>query len=312
MVKSASILTRKAISTLESCVFCQFRRPIQPPIQRASTSTSTSAQTPPPSKKPKPSNKPDEDHNPKPLDRPLGQRKPPRAGENRGTDTRTWRQRRDDFFNYDKHLERRRQLTQGLAKPYFREWTNMRYHKGKTFVSNPRLFRADKALYFPNLQGITLATPRQLCDTTPVLKDRVSIVSVFSETWAERQVATFVGEKENPELQAVLREGKGVAQRVEINYEPSAIKAALIRLFMPGLRRRMDKDAHGRYFVVRRGVTEEMRDDVGWINSKVGYVYLVDRECKIRWAGSGRAEAGEKAGLVAGVRRLVEEYKKKP
>ena len=188
----------------------------------------------------------------------------------------------------------------------------MRYHKGKTFRSNPRLFRADKALYFPNLQGITLATPRQLCDTTQVLEDKVSVVSVFSEMWAERQTATFVGEKENQELRAVLKEGKGVAQMVDINYEPNAMKAALIRLFMPGLRRRVPTDAHGRYFVVRRGLTEEIRDDVGWINSKVGYVYLVDKECKIRWAGSGTAEAGETEGLVAGVKRLLEEYKKKP
>lgn len=63
---------------------------------------------------------------------------------------------------------------------------------------------------------------------------------------------------------------------------------------------------------MRRGVSDEMRDDVGWINSKVGYVYLVDWECKIRWAGSGRAEAGEKEGLVAGVKKLLEEYRKKP
>lgn len=188
----------------------------------------------------------------------------------------------------------------------------MRYHKGKTFKSNPRLFRADKALYFPNMQGITLAAPRQPCDTTPVLEDKISVVGVFSETWAERQVATFVGEKENAELHTLLKEGKGVAQKVDINYEPNMLKAFLIRLFMPSLRRRMPEDAHGRYFVVRRGVTEEMRDDVGWINSKVGYVYLVDRECKIRWAGSGRAEAGEKEGLVAGVKRLLEEYKKNP
>ena len=161
------------------------------------------------------------------------------------------------------------------------------------------------------MQGITLATPRLLRDTTAVLEDKVSIVGVFSETWAQRQVATFVGEKENPELHALFTEGKETVQKVDINYEPSAMKAALIRLFMPGLRRRMPKEAHGRYFVVRRGVTEEMRDDVGWINSKVGYVYLVDRECKIRWAGSGRAEAGEKEGLVAGVKRLLEEYRRK-
>jgi hypothetical protein len=51
-----------------------------------------------------------EDYLPKPLSRPLGLPNPPRPGENTGIDPRTWRQRRDDFVNYEKHLERRRVL----------------------------------------------------------------------------------------------------------------------------------------------------------------------------------------------------------
>lgn len=47
---------------------------------------------------------------PKPLSRPIGLPNPPHAGENRGIDNRTWRQRRADFVDYDKHLVRREQL----------------------------------------------------------------------------------------------------------------------------------------------------------------------------------------------------------
>ena len=53
---------------------------------------------------------PPKDYTPEPLNRPIGQASPPQQGQNTGIDTRNWRQRRDDFFDYDKHLVRRRQL----------------------------------------------------------------------------------------------------------------------------------------------------------------------------------------------------------
>ncbi|KAL8810951.1 MAG: hypothetical protein Q9223_007636 [Gallowayella weberi] len=50
------------------------------------------------------------DFTPKPLSRPLGVLLPPKPGENSGVDPRTWRERRDDLFNYDKHLVRRKEM----------------------------------------------------------------------------------------------------------------------------------------------------------------------------------------------------------
>ena len=47
---------------------------------------------------------------PKSLNRPIGLPKPPRSGENTGIDRRTFKERRDDFVDYDKHIVRRKQL----------------------------------------------------------------------------------------------------------------------------------------------------------------------------------------------------------
>ena len=47
---------------------------------------------------------------PPPLTRPVGLAHPPRPGENTGEDTRSWRQRREDFIDRDKHSERRKHL----------------------------------------------------------------------------------------------------------------------------------------------------------------------------------------------------------
>jgi hypothetical protein len=41
----------------------------------------------------------------------------------------------------------------------------------------------------------------------------------------------------------------------------------------------------------------------------VGYTYLVDNECRIRWAGSANAQDEEKEGLAKGFQKLVYEAK---
>lgn len=201
--------------------------------------------------------------------------------------------------------------TQKMATPYFREWSNMRHHKGKSFIAPPRLFRAERALYFPNLQGQTLLKDGEVHDTTPTLSDKVSVVSIFSSAWAEHQATSFVGTKENAELHEVLAGSGGRAQLVQINVEENPLKAGIIKLFKPSLRRKMGREAWGKYFVVTKGMTMEMRDAMGLLNSKVGYTYLLDGACRIRWAGSGIAEGDEKQGLVRGVKKLIEEAKGK-
>ena len=187
----------------------------------------------------------------------------------------------------------------------------MQYHKGKTFLSPPRLFKADLSHYFPNLYGQTLMkkgpNPR---DTTPVLEGKASVVTLFSSAWAENQVQSFVSNQANPALHELLNKSNGKAQIVQINVEDNSLKYWIIRLFMGSLRRRVGKDNWGKYFVVRRGISDEIREHIGLLNSKVGYTYLVDSNCRIRWAGSGPSEPEERDGLVKGVQRLLDEMNK--
>jgi ATPase complex subunit ATP10 len=200
-----------------------------------------------------------------------------------------------------------------ISRPYFRDWRNLQFHEGKTFLSPPRPFRADLSLYFPNLHGRTLAKSgpsAKAADTTPLLEGRASVVSIFSSLWAENQAKTFTSPEQNPALHEVLQASGGRAQLVQVNVEEDILKAWLIRLFMGSLRRRVGKENWDKYFLVRRGITDEIREAIGVLNSRVGYTYLVDHQCRIRWAGSGNAEPEEREGLVKGVQRILSEMEK--
>ncbi|KAJ4295710.1 Mitochondrial ATPase complex subunit atp10 [Collariella sp. IMI 366227] len=244
------------------------------------------------------------DFTPTALARPIGMNYPPSAGENTGVDNRSLKQRHADFTNYEKHIQRREYLKSKISAPTSATGATF----SKTFLAPPRLFRADLSLYFPNLHGRTLAKPT--ADTTPLLEGRATVVSVFSSMWAEGQARSFTDANHNPALHELFKEARGQAQLVQVNVEEDMLKAMLVRLFSWSLRKRVGKENWDRYFMVRKGISDEIRESIGLLNSKVGYTYLVDHQCRIRWAGSGQAEPEERDGLVKGMQRILSEMEK--
>ncbi|KAL4796369.1 ATP10 protein-domain-containing protein [Aspergillus venezuelensis] len=329
MLKPSTLLTSFLEPSLRQstrCLNCQPRSvsALRPQISLRTYATQNSnEQTPTPEKTPtsrqfqfeqnaKPQSFGPQHHDPRTesipvLDRPIGSGIPPAEGQNTGVDKRSFGQRRDDFTDFKKHMERREELTRQVSKAYFRDWTNMRYNKGKTFLSNQRLFKREKSLYFPNLYGATLESPSLPQNTTSVLRGKVSVINLFSSVWAESQVATFTGPNLNPGLWDAIKEGGNLVQKVDINVEDNTLKAWLIRMFMWSMRRKMPKEQHERYFLIRKGIDDGLKQAIGMMNNKVGYVYLLDENCRIRWAGSGPARPEELEALNNGVRKLVAE-----
>ena len=188
----------------------------------------------------------------------------------------------------------------------------MNYEKGKSFVANPRLLKADTALYFPNLHGNTLVPGSNGVDTTPLLKNKISIVAVFSCVWAERQVQSFLDATKNPELHKAVQSNLSTIQFVNISFEDNLMKSFLVRLFTYRLRRQTAEEDWRRYFFINKGMSDEMLEAMGVMNRKVGYVYLVDRNCRIRWAGSGDATGDELRYMVEGLKKLLDESRSLP
>ena len=205
-----------------------------------------------------------------------------------------------------RNLEKRKDLVEKWGTNYFRDFKNIRkYRSGKTFMANPRIFKKDVALYFPNFHGDTLEGKGK--DTTDVLQGKISVVNVYSSQWGLSQVETFTGKNTNGGLQSLLAQNPQVAQMVDVNIEENSMKAWIIALFQWRLKASKPKEEWGKYFVVRRGISERIRETIGLLNGRVGYVYLVDQDCKIRWAGSGDAEGSEMEDMNKGFARLVSE-----
>ena len=109
---------------LSTCLFCQYQLLHAPRrLQSTSTATAKSSSSTPPPPIPHPQQivtpqRPKRPHVrafdgelvPAPLNRPLGLPHPPQPGQNSGIDTRSWKQKREDFASYDKHIERRQDL----------------------------------------------------------------------------------------------------------------------------------------------------------------------------------------------------------
>lgn len=241
---------------------------------------------------------------PKPLGRPIGFKYPPQAGEN--VDVPKIKKDYSGMTLKERNLEKRKDLVEKWGTNYFRDFKNIRkYRSGKTFMANPRIFKKEAALYFPNFHGDSLASKDT--DTTPVLQGKISVVNVYSSQWGESQARTFTGKSKNPELHNVMGHFPGLAQMVDINIEENSMKAWIISLFQWQLRASRPKEDWGKYFIIRKGVSERIRETIGLLNGRVGYVYLVDQNCKIRWAASANAEGTEVEDLNRGFNKILSE-----
>jgi len=103
-------------------------------------------------------------------------------------------------------------------------------------------------------------------------------------------------------------------QVVQVNLQENLLKSFLVKVFSNSLRSTVPRELQPTYLVSSQNM-EYLRDPMGLTNSKVGYVYLIDENLKIRWAGCADAKLEEVQALescTGALLKRLEENKAAP
>ncbi|KAK9460090.1 ATP10 protein-domain-containing protein [Lipomyces oligophaga] len=238
------------------------------------------------------------------LVRPIGMISAPKASDNTGLDTRTFAQKRADFVDYDRHIEKRKGLMEEFSKSYFSEMRDFTKTMGKEWVAPRMYFRADKALYMPNFFGPTLLSSKP-SDTTSVLRGKVSVVKLYSSVSGEQQVNSYF---KSPAYAAGTHlTGDEDYQIIDINVPESFVKRWVSKLFAGRTRAALPQHRYAKFFYASM-LPHKLNRSIGFVNKFSGYVYIVDRECRIRWAACGKAEPEERESFVQCLNGVLAEH----
>lgn len=85
-------------------------------------------------------------------------------------------------------------------------------------------------------------------------------------------------------------------QYVQINLQENLLKSFLVSLFHSSIAKSVPSELHPSYLVSSQNM-DFLRDHLGMVNKHIGYVYLVDDNLKIRWAGCADAKIEETNAL---------------
>lgn len=224
---------------------------------------------------------------------PIGQPEKPLIGENSGVDDRTWKQKKDDFLDMQKNRQRREELKAEFRQSTFQPIYQFRDTGGKFFTSPPEPWNANKARYMPNFVGLTL--DKAETSSTTYLGSGLSVVRLFSTTVGQKQVATYT--------EGLDFEKAGISL-LDLNTPTSWVNLKLVQFFSGSIRRSLLGPFHN-YLICYKGVSPELRSSIWAANELGGYLYVVDKHLKIRWAASGEATEADRKLFKDVLKQLV-------
>ncbi|WVW85772.1 hypothetical protein I302_107810 [Kwoniella bestiolae CBS 10118] len=220
-----------------------------------------------------------------PLPRPLGVINHPSSAN------KTWSQRKKELLDDDRHKAKRKALVKEATQGYFHDYNRAKgVGGGKLWIAPNVLIREDKALYFPDISGKSLLGKE--AHTTDLLKGKVTLVSVIATRLSEEHEQSFT----QPVLSDIA--GHPEFNFVQINHQENKLKSLLVSFFISSLKRTIPEDRWGNYMISSgEWSSMDITGPLGIDNKLLGYVYLIDQNLKVRWAGCGSATPEEAQAL---------------
>ncbi|KAF8940656.1 ATP10 protein-domain-containing protein [Dissophora ornata] len=207
----------------------------------------------------------------------------------------------EDWTDKEKNLEKRKELMHDFQSGYFSEFSELSRTGSKLWKGTANMIQADKALYIPNIIGTSLKTsePVELVD---LLRGKISLVAISGTRFGEEQIETFM----QPFLKRwPMGQANSKVQFVELNIQENPLKAGLVRMMVPFVRKTIPEERHANYMLHYKSI-KHLKDPLSMQNSYLGYVFLVDSNCKIRWGAHGKGTEAEIKTLLDSVQRLSE------
>ncbi|KAG0273317.1 Mitochondrial ATPase complex subunit atp10 [Linnemannia exigua] len=209
----------------------------------------------------------------------------------------------NDWTDEKKNLEKRKELLHDFQSGYFAEFSELSKTGSKLWKATPSMINPDKALYMPNIIGTSLKTsePVELVD---LLRGKISLVAISGTRFGEEHIESYM----TPFLKRwpmTVGNNSSKVQLVELNIQENPLKAGLVRMMVPFVKKTIPEERHANYVLHYKSI-KHLKDPLSMQNSYLGYVFLVDSNCKIRWGAHGPASETEVKTLLESVQKLSE------
>lgn len=200
-----------------------------------------------------------------------------------------------DIFRKEKRRERREALKEEIQRGYFDDFRQFRDTKGKIFHSTDKLVSSAAAPLFP---AISTTSPDGLSLSLPLaspVKNVITLTCIAFRAGAQDMIEQWA-----TPFSAAFSDHSKLVNIVELALVESSVMS--MWPFKGILLKEAGKTVRPYQVPVHMlshfGDADPIRKTLGLTNRLTAYVYLIDRDGKIRWRGSGHPEEQEVRILI--------------